>query len=102
MRGMQVSREDKLRRSVINRILCHTMILKSEIEREFGVEFDSHFRTELARLGELERDGLVKIEGDCIRVAPLGRIFIRNIAMAFDAYLNKAEAPRTRVFSRTL
>jgi oxygen-independent coproporphyrinogen-3 oxidase len=102
MRGMLVSYEDKLRRSVINRILCHTVILKSEIEREFGIEFDSHFRTELARLDELERDGLIKIEGDCIRVAPLGRIFIRNIAMAFDAYLNKAEAARTQVFSKTL
>lgn len=102
MRGMRVSDEDKLRRSIINRILCHTIILKSEIERDFGIEFDAHFAPELARLRELEGDGLVRVEGDRIQVAPLGRIFIRNIAMAFDAYLNRAEAARTQVFSKTL
>ena len=36
-----------------------------------------------------------------IEVAPLGRIFIRNIAMAFDAYLSKTEA-RKQTFSKTL
>lgn len=102
MRGMRASSEDKLRRSVINRILCHTVVMKSEIERDFGIDFDAHFAAELARLRELERDGLVRAEGDRIQVAPLGRIFIRNIAMAFDAYLNKSEAARTKVFSRTL
>ena len=102
MRGMRVSDEDKLRRSIINRILCHTIILKSEIERDFGIEFDAHFAPELTRLRELEGDGLVRVEGDRIQVAPLGRIFIRNIAMAFDAYLNRAEAARTQVFSKTL
>jgi oxygen-independent coproporphyrinogen III oxidase len=102
MRGIRVSNEDKLRRSVINRILCHTVVLKSEIERDFGIDFDAHFAAELARLRELERDGLVRVEGDRIQVAPLGRIFIRNIAMAFDAYLNEAQAARKQVFSRTL
>jgi oxygen-independent coproporphyrinogen-3 oxidase len=102
MRGMRVSSEDKLRRSVINRILCHTVVLKSEIERDFGIDFDAHFAAELARLRELERDGLVRVEVDRIQVAPLGRIFIRNIAMAFDAYLNKADAANTQVFSKTL
>ena len=102
MRGMRVSNEDKLRRSVINRILCHTVVLKSEIERDFGFDFDAHFAAELARLRELERDGLVRVERDRIQVAPLGRIFIRNIAMAFDAYLNEAQAARKQVFSRTL
>ena len=102
MRGMRVSDEDKLRRSVINRILCHTVLVKSEIERDFGIDFDEHFATELAQLRELERDGLVRFEDGRIEVAPLGRIFIRNVAMAFDAYLNKPEAARKQVFSKTL
>ena len=102
MRGMRVSREDKLRRSVINRILCHCVLVKSEVSREFGVDFDAHFAPELARLKELERDGLVMIEGDRITVAPLGRIFIRNVAMVFDTYLNKPETAKKQVFSKTL
>jgi oxygen-independent coproporphyrinogen-3 oxidase len=102
MRGMRVTDEDKLRRSVINRILCHTVVVKAEIERDFGIIFDDHFASELVHLRELERDGLVHLSGGRIEVAPLGRIFIRNIAMAFDAYLNKPEAERTQVFSKTL
>jgi len=102
MRGMQVGDEDKLRRSVINRILCHTVVVKSEVERDFGIDFDEHFAPELARLRELERDGLVRLNDGRIEVAPLGRVFIRNVAMAFDEYVNRAEPALQRVFSRTL
>jgi len=101
MRGMRMSDEDKLRRSVINRILCHTIVVKSEIERDFGINFDEHFAEELVQLRDLERDGLVSLNGERIEVAPLGRIFIRNIAMAFDAYLSKSDA-RKQTFSKTL
>ncbi|PYT04683.1 MAG: oxygen-independent coproporphyrinogen III oxidase [Acidobacteria bacterium] len=102
MRGMRVSEEDRMRRSVINRILCHTVLVKSEIERDFGINFDEHFGQELVRLRELERDGLVRLDGGRIEVAPLGRIFIRNVAMAFDEYLSRPETQPKQVFSRTL
>ena len=104
MRGARVSPEDKLRRAVINRILCHAILLKSEVEREFGIIFDEHFASELERVVELEPDGLVRLDGDRVEAAPLGRIFIRNVAMVFDAYLNSngARAEQKRAFSRTL
>jgi oxygen-independent coproporphyrinogen III oxidase len=102
MRGLRVSEEDKLRRTVINRLLCHCVLVKSEVARDFNIDFDAHFAPELARLAELERDGLVIIDGDRITVAPLGRIFIRNVAMVFDAYLNRPAAARRQVFSKTL
>jgi oxygen-independent coproporphyrinogen-3 oxidase len=102
MRGIRVSAEDKLRRSVINRILCHCVVVKSEVERDYGVDFDEHFADEMARLAELERDGLVVLGADRIEVIGLGRIFIRNVAMVFDAYLNRSEEQRKQVFSRTL
>ncbi len=102
MRGVRLSDEDKVRRSIINRILCHTVVVKAEIERDFGINFDEHFAAELARLGQLERDGLVSLDDRRIEAAPLGRIFIRNVAMVFDAYLNRSEANKNQVFSKTL
>ncbi|HEY3135486.1 MAG TPA: oxygen-independent coproporphyrinogen III oxidase [Blastocatellia bacterium] len=102
MRGIRVTEEDKLRRSVINRILCHTVLVKSEVERDFGINFDEHFATELERLAELECEGLVRLNDGRIEVAPLGRIFMRNIAMVFDEYVNRPEACARRLFSRTL
>lgn len=99
MRGMRVTTEDKLRRAVINRLLCHGVVVKAEIEREFGINFDSYFAPELTRLRELERDQLVNLLTDRIEIAVLGRIFIRNVAMVFDAYL---KAAKEKVFSKTL
>ncbi len=40
MRGYRLSEDDRLRRAVINRLLCHTVIFKEEISREFAVNFD--------------------------------------------------------------
>lgn len=100
MRGVKVSSEDKLRRSVINRVLCHCSVVKREVERDFNIVFDDHFTCELDRLKEFEADGLVRLHDDRLEVAPLGRIFIRNIAMIFDAYLSRSE--KRQAFSKTL
>jgi oxygen-independent coproporphyrinogen III oxidase len=102
MRGIRLSQEDMLRRTVINRILCHTALVKSEIEREFGIAFDNYFDKELKVLRQLEGDSLVRLNDDRIEIAPLGRIFIRNVAMVFDAYLERGVTERKRAFSRTL
>jgi oxygen-independent coproporphyrinogen-3 oxidase len=102
MRGYELSGEDVMRRSVITRILCHGMIRKSEIEREFGINFDQTFATEIARLAPFVADGLVEIQGDEIGTSLLGRIFIRNIAMIFDPYLEKQKLESRPLFSKTL
>lgn len=101
-RGWSCSPEDLLRREVIGRILCHCILVKAEIERDFGLaSFDETFGSELAALRPLEADGLVELGADAIRVTPLGRIFVRNVAMAFDAYLHRREG-QSKIFSRTL
>ena len=40
IRGYRLSADDLLRRTVISRILCHGILIKSEIEKEFGIDFD--------------------------------------------------------------
>jgi oxygen-independent coproporphyrinogen III oxidase len=102
LRGARLTGEDILRRSLINRILCHCVVFKSEIERDFGVNFDEHFSREMSELENLAQDSLVGLEPDRIVVAPLGRIFIRNIAMIFDEYLRARIESPARVFSQTL
>lgn len=102
MRGYILSDEDRLRRAVISRLLCHTVIPKREINREFGVDFDRHFSEELERLEVPRADGLLTIGDDEIRATWLGRIFIRNLAMVFDPYLEKQHLDAKPLFSRTL
>jgi oxygen-independent coproporphyrinogen III oxidase len=102
MRGYRLSADDRLRRAVISRLLCHTVIPKHEIEREFGIAFDEYFAPELRRLEELQADGLVSLDANEIRVTMLGRIFIRNVAMPFDRYLAEQKMDSRPLFSKTL
>ncbi|HEY6464947.1 MAG TPA: oxygen-independent coproporphyrinogen III oxidase [Candidatus Acidoferrales bacterium] len=102
MRGYRLSEDDEIRREVIGRLLCHTIIFKREIEREFSIDFDEYFAAELDRLAEPRDEGLVTLDAEEIRVTPLGRIFIRNIAMTFDRYLQEQQMDKRLLFSKTL
>jgi oxygen-independent coproporphyrinogen-3 oxidase len=102
MRGYHLNEDDVLRRTVINRLLCHTLIRKAEIAQEFGIDFDDYFSAELGHLESFAADGLVTLDSAEIRVTWLGRIFIRNIAMVFDAYLEKQKLDSRPLFSKTL
>jgi oxygen-independent coproporphyrinogen-3 oxidase len=46
-------------------------------------------------------EGLCRLEARRVEVTPLGRLFLRHLAMVFDAYLELDSAPTTR-FSQTV
>ena len=99
-RGALLTDDDLLRREVIQNLLCHGVVVRREIESRFGIRFDREFGGALEALAPCVADGLVTIDEREVRATPLGRIFLRNLAMPFDAYLGQtAEKP---VFSRTL
>lgn len=102
MRGYRLSQDDQIRRAVISRLLCHTVIPKNEIEREFSIVFDDYFASELSKLDFFRDEGLVTLAPGEIRVTALGRIFIRNVAMTFDRYLHEQQMDHRPLFSKTL
>ena len=102
MRGIWLNDDDHLRAKVIERLLCHCVLVKREIEDEFRIDFDSYFADALDELRGPEADGLVRLSADRIDVTPLGRLFLRNLAMPFDAYLKRHEPGARPVFSKTL
>jgi oxygen-independent coproporphyrinogen-3 oxidase len=100
-RGLRISREDKLRREAITQIMCDLELDKAAFGEQWGVDFDSHFADALEDLKEMHADGLVVLEPATIRVTEAGRVFLRNIAMAFDGYLRQQAADKPR-YSRTI
>ncbi len=98
-RGLKLGAEDRLRRDVIMRLMCHLTLPFAEIEAVYGIRFAERFAPELARLREFERDGLLAVGRDRLTIHPAGRPFVRNIAMQFDAYLAHAPAGR---YSKTI
>jgi oxygen-independent coproporphyrinogen-3 oxidase len=53
------------------------------------------------RLSELEKDGLVIIDGNKIRITEEGIPFVRNCCMAFDQDLNNSIS-KEKMFSQTV
>ncbi len=100
-RGILLTEEDKVRRHVITALMCNFAVSPPEVGARFGIDFRSHFAPELAELAALAREGFVEDTGDLIEVTPLGRLFIRNVAMPFDTFLKRKSGEKP-VFSRTV
>jgi oxygen-independent coproporphyrinogen-3 oxidase len=107
-RGIALDRDDAVRRHVITQIMCNARLDVRDVERRFGLVFAEAFAEELAELtgeGSPAEDGLVTVRPDAIEVTPVGRLFVRNVAMVFDRYLRAraaAGAGSRPVFSRTV
>ncbi|GAB6065647.1 oxygen-independent coproporphyrinogen III oxidase [Aquifex pyrophilus] len=98
-RGYVLNEDDFIRREVIMDIMCNLGVEFGKIEKMFSINFKEYFERELEELREMEEDGLIKIEEDRIRILPVGRLLIRNVAMVFDAHLRKKKEVS---FSKTI
>lgn len=87
MRGMELNNDDIVRRAIIQDLMCHFALDKANYRRDFDIDFDAYFATELEEMHEHEREGLVEMDAQTLRVTPKGRMLIRNICMVFDHYL---------------
>jgi oxygen-independent coproporphyrinogen-3 oxidase len=102
-RGMQMSSDDKLRNDVIMDIMCNFVLDKGRIEEKHGIVFDELFAQTLEPLREMERDGLIRLPEGRIEVTEMGQVLVRNVAMLFDAYLDRpTEGGRKPIYSRTV
>nr|WP_246480067.1 oxygen-independent coproporphyrinogen III oxidase [Motiliproteus sediminis] len=99
-RGVMLTEDDRIRRRVITQLICHFDLRPNLIEAEFGIDFNSYFADALAVIDQFANDGLVTRSDDSIEVTPAGRLLIRRICMAFDAYIPQHQAGRT--FSRII
>jgi oxygen-independent coproporphyrinogen-3 oxidase len=89
-RGCNVSREDDLRKDIIMSLICNFHLSFEDINQKYHIKFNQKFQPELLQLKEFESEGLIRIGENSIDVTSLGRFFIRNICMVFDAYLPHA------------
>lgn len=100
--GLVLDDEDLLRGEIIQALMCGRRLDVRDIERRYAIEFARHFAPELERLVPLADDGLVAVATDTIEVSDRGRLLLRPIAMAFDAYLHAARKPTEPRYSRVI
>ena len=94
-RGVRLTMDDALRRTIIHMLMCQFELSIPAIEQAYPIGFADYFAAELKQLALLEADGLVTIDAQWLTVTPRGRVLIGNVCMVFDRYLNAGlAAPR--------
>jgi len=104
-RGIALTPDDLVRRYVITELMCNGVVNASEVESRFAISFSEYFATELSALdapGGAIDEGMVEISGPNLKATELGELFIRNVAMEFDAYMAGHLNSAKPHFSRTV
>jgi len=99
-KGITLTADDKIRKSVIMEVMCHGYIDKQAFQTKYAHGFDDYFTKEQQDIAELSQDNLIQHDRDRISVTEQGRYMLRNIAMVFDRYRGVPDT-HTR-FSKTV
>ena len=85
-RGVALTPDDRVRRAVIETIMCDMAVDLAAVARRFDSD-PATLMDAAPALQMFERDGLVKWSGYQVAVTERGRPFVRGVAAAFDARL---------------
>lgn len=86
-RGKALDADDRLRRAVIERLMCDMAVDLDQVALSFGRAPGGLFAEERARLRLLAAEGLVEFDGSSVAMAEQARPLVRAVAAVFDAYL---------------
>lgn len=96
VKGVVVTDDDDLRRTVIMRLMCDMALDFEALSKTMEVDLRSYLADEIETLAPFEEDGLIETTPEGFRVVEAGRLLIRNIAMTFDTYLVESHARYSR------
>lgn len=89
-KGVELSQDDRLRRAIIERLMCDLKVELHQICAEFDVPVEA-FAPELQSLAALAADGIVKVDGYRVSVPDGARAAVRVVCAIFDSYLSPTE-----------
>ncbi len=90
VRGVAIGEDDRLRRDIIERLMCELAVDLDAACRRRGQDA-GQFGAELAALAPMREDGLVEIEGHRVTVTEAGRPLVRRVCAVFDRYFVEGE-----------
>lgn len=103
-RGYRLDADDRLRRYVITELMCNGTVDLAAAGSRFGVDGTEYFDSELATLaspGGLIEEAMAEVDGSTVRTTELGTLFVRRVAMVFDAYTTRRAGDKP-MFSKTV
>ncbi|MBN2768609.1 MAG: oxygen-independent coproporphyrinogen III oxidase [Campylobacterales bacterium] len=100
-RGIELSMDDLIRKAVIMELMANFSIDIERTEERFDIDFQTYFCDALEELKTFQDAELIEMDTKKIQANKTGTMLIRNIAMPFDAYMNKYKANK-KSFSKTV
>jgi len=114
-KGIILTDDDQLRQAVINQLICHFELDFNDFDRPISqlnqqapVDsapescFEHYFAEALLSLAPMVEDGLLSLHDRKLSVSLDGRLLIRRICMAFDAYLSDTAKSVRPQYSRII
>ncbi len=98
-KGYEQTDEDKMRSDIIMRLMCDLSLDFGAMSEKWQIDFREHFADAIQQLEEPLSDELITWTDKGFAVTERGRLFVRNLAMCFDAYL---EPTGTGRYSKTI
>lgn len=84
-RGIMLTRDDYIRRSVIQTLMCSGHVDLPSIDASWLIDFKTYFQEELQTLSNMQSDGLLYLNENSIEISKKGRkLELQNIASVFD------------------
>jgi oxygen-independent coproporphyrinogen-3 oxidase len=87
LRGYTLSRDDEIRRAIIQQLMCQFEVTPSQFGKLWDIDFNDYFAYELKALEPLAADGLLTIAPDHLQITDRGRLLVRTVCMPFDRHL---------------
>lgn len=87
VKGFVLSDEDRLRRAVIERLMCDLQVDLATMAGQYGRD-DSHFSAEVQAIAPMVDDGIAECDGSRLRITERGRPLMRAVCAVFDRYLD--------------
>lgn len=94
VKGLRLSKDDHIRADIIERLMCDMRLDLAAISQRWQIDAADYFSRALVTLQTAEQDGLITRQGDTLSATPMGRLLIRQLAMAFDGYLPEQSGQR--------
>lgn len=96
-RGLHLREDDRIRRYVIQKLICEFEVDYDEIEQMHGIRFKEYFSNVWPTLEQMAADGILELGDKVLAIMPAGRLLVRSLCMLFDQYLQPPDGNTKRL-----
>ena len=95
-KGIKISKEDQIRKKIIDEIMCYLEVDLKEISAAFDLP-ENYFAAEIAQLEDLKKDGLVRVKNNVIKINLATPQISRVVCSIFDKFFEASAQKYSKI-----